>query len=166
MREDLAHDQRREPEARLVEHQQARRRHQRAAQREHLALAAGQRAGQLRAALGQARKARVDRVAASASARRAAALREGAEQQVVRTASSPNSSRFSGHQAQAALDARLDVEALRGRRRRSARRRATAAGPSPRASSVVLPAPFGPITVTIWPGCMRATTPRTASTLP
>ena len=34
------------------------------------------------------------------------------------------------------------------------------------ASSVVLPAPFGPMTVTIWPGCMRSPTPRTASTLP
>ena len=41
--EDLAHDHRREPERRLVEHQQARSRHQRAREREHLLLAARQR---------------------------------------------------------------------------------------------------------------------------
>ena len=48
--EDLAHDQRREPEARLVEHQQPRLRHQRAAERQHLPLAARQRAAQAAAA--------------------------------------------------------------------------------------------------------------------
>jgi hypothetical protein len=42
------------------------------------------------------------------------------------------------------------------------------AGKSPMsaASSVVLPAPFGPITVTIWPASSRNDTPATASTLP
>ena len=49
--EDLAHDERREPEARLVEQQQAGLCHQRAAKRQHLLLAAGQRAGQLATAL-------------------------------------------------------------------------------------------------------------------
>jgi hypothetical protein len=33
-------------------------------------------------------------------------------------------------------------------------------------SSVVLPAPLAPITVTILPGCMLSETPRTASTFP
>ena len=45
--EDLAHDQRREPERRLVEHEQPRPRHQRAREREHLLLAAGERARRL-----------------------------------------------------------------------------------------------------------------------
>ena len=51
--EDLADDHRREPERRLVEHQQARARHQRAAEGEHLLLAAGERPGRLPLALGE-----------------------------------------------------------------------------------------------------------------
>jgi hypothetical protein len=38
--------------------------------------------------------------------------------------------------------------------------------PAAAASNVVLPAPFGPMTVTIWPASMARLTPRTASTLP
>ena len=48
------------PMRRLVEQQQLRPAHQRAADGQHLLLAAGQRAGQLRAALLQARKQVVD----------------------------------------------------------------------------------------------------------
>ena len=71
-REDLLHDQRRQAEARLVEHQQARRRHQRAAQREHLALAARQRVGALRCAARRgAGSARRRRRAGAAARRRA-----------------------------------------------------------------------------------------------
>ena len=33
-------------------------------------------------------------------------------------------------------------------------------------SSVVLPAPLGPMTEMIWPGCSVSDTPRTASTWP
>ena len=47
---------RRQPQRRLVEHQQARPGHQRPADRQHLLLAAGQRAGDLAAALGEARE--------------------------------------------------------------------------------------------------------------
>ncbi len=54
--EDLLHHQRREPHRRLVEQQQLRLRHQRARHREHLLLAAGQRAGGLPAALLEAGK--------------------------------------------------------------------------------------------------------------
>src|SRR5262245_20587256 len=50
--EDLAYDQRGEAEARLVEQQEPWLRHQRAAERQHLALAARQRAGELLAAFG------------------------------------------------------------------------------------------------------------------
>src|SRR5579883_2583614 len=49
--ENLANDQRRETEARLVEQQQHRLAHQRAAEREHLPLAARERAGALPSAL-------------------------------------------------------------------------------------------------------------------
>ena len=50
--EDLAHDQRREPERRLVEHQQLRPPHQSTGEREHLLLAARERARPLLATLG------------------------------------------------------------------------------------------------------------------
>ena len=63
---DVAHDQRRQPEARLVEHQQARRGHQRPAQRQHLPLAARERVGTLRAAFGQARESARTPTAAAA----------------------------------------------------------------------------------------------------
>src|SRR5207249_6991004 len=55
-RPDLADDQRGQTERRLVEHQQGRARHQRAADREHLLLAAAERAGELAPALAQARE--------------------------------------------------------------------------------------------------------------
>ncbi len=58
--EDLLHHERREPERRLVEEKQARSQHQRAADREHLLLAAGQRAGLLLLPFLQARKVAVD----------------------------------------------------------------------------------------------------------
>ena len=54
----VLHDGRRQAERRLVEHHQLRRAHQAAADREHLLLAAGERAGRLPAALGQHRKQR------------------------------------------------------------------------------------------------------------
>ena len=56
--EDLPHDQRREAERRLVEQQQPRPRHQRAGDRQHLLLAARQRAAALVQALLQAREQR------------------------------------------------------------------------------------------------------------
>ena len=58
--EDLAHDQRRETQRRLVEQQQLRLAHQRPSHRQHLPLAAGQRARELVAPLGQARETLVD----------------------------------------------------------------------------------------------------------
>ena len=53
---------RREAEAWLVEHQQARLAHQRAAEGQHLPLAAGQRAGALTAPLGKPREQRIDAI--------------------------------------------------------------------------------------------------------
>src|SRR5207237_390766 len=54
--EDLLHQQRREPERRLVEEDQPRSRHQRAADRQHLLLAAGEVTGDLPAPLAQPRE--------------------------------------------------------------------------------------------------------------
>src|SRR6266542_714659 len=54
--EDFAHEQRREAERRLVEEDELRARHERAADREHLLLAAGEVAGEPLAALSQARE--------------------------------------------------------------------------------------------------------------
>ena len=58
--EDLLDQNGREAHGGLVEHQQLRAAHKRSAHREHLLLAAGERSGDLPAALFQARKARVD----------------------------------------------------------------------------------------------------------
>ena len=55
-REHLVHDRRGEPERGLVQQQQPRARHQRAADRHHLLLAAGERARGLAAPLGEDRE--------------------------------------------------------------------------------------------------------------
>ena len=112
--------------------------------------------GALRAPLGQPRKARVDRVRCGCfSAARPQPLRIGAELQVVEHAELAEQLALLRHQAQAALDARLDVETVRASSpsKRSVPR--LGSRPIAAASSVVLPAPFGPITETIWPGSER-----------
>jgi hypothetical protein len=75
-------DRRREAEARLVEQQQLGLAHQRAADRQHLALAARHGAGALQPPLGEPREHRVDPLE---QARDAGAIgqRRGAQQQVV-----------------------------------------------------------------------------------
>jgi hypothetical protein len=98
-------------------------------------------------------------------ARAVAAPRIGAEQKIVGDGHIAEQLAAFGHQAKAALDALLDIDApqidaiIDHRPRERSR-------PAAAASSVVLPAPFGPMTVTIWPGCIASATPRTASTLP
>src|SRR5665647_3555499 len=79
--EHALHDGGRETQRRLVEHHQIRRAHQAASDSEHLLLAAGQRAGELMAALGQGRKQRVD-VIEVALARGARARQHGAHGQI------------------------------------------------------------------------------------
>ena len=130
--EDLAHDQRREAERRLVEHQQPRPRHQRAAEREHLALAAGQRARELaRAARAGAESARRPRRASHRiAARRRRGVAERAEREVVRDAHRREQLAPLGHEHQAARDALLDRRAARPARPTIAdRRRATGSSP-------------------------------------
>ena len=60
--EDFTHDQGRQPQTGLVEHEQARARHQRAAHGQHLALAPRHGASELQAPLLEARKQVIDRV--------------------------------------------------------------------------------------------------------
>ena len=78
--EDLAHDQRRKPERRLVEQEHARLRHHRATERQHLLLTAGERSGLLLAALEEARE---ELEHAGEVALRDTALHPRAEAQVV-----------------------------------------------------------------------------------
>src|SRR4051794_31609607 len=78
--EDLAHDERREPERGLVEEEKPRLRHHRASEREHLLLAAGERPCLLLAAVVEAWE---EFEYARQVARRLAALRPGAEAQVL-----------------------------------------------------------------------------------
>ena len=80
----LDHD-RRQTQRRLVQHQQARPAHQRAADRHHLLLAAGQRAGKLALPFRQPRKQRMDAPQVGGDAG-AVAARIGAHRQVLRHA--------------------------------------------------------------------------------
>ena len=94
-----------------------RRRHCRAAERQHLPLAAGERLRLLPPALGEARKTVIDFLQALIGA--VAAARIGAEQQIVGDRHVAEQFARLRHQAEAALDALLDVEPVdsRGRHR-------------------------------------------------
>src|SRR5258705_8900967 len=80
--QDRVHDARHDAEARLVEHQEARPRHERARDRQHLALAAGERARALVDALAQHREEAEDPLEHLLAALRVA-VAEGAEAQVL-----------------------------------------------------------------------------------
>ncbi len=107
--EDLPGDQWRQAQARFVEHQQLGLGHQRAAHCEHLPFAAGERGGQLPAALVQAREQAIDLVQGSAPVTVALAhALEGAKLQVVFHAHAVEQFALLRHQAQAAADQHLD----------------------------------------------------------
>ena len=80
--EHFPHDRRREAEGRLVEQQQPRLRHQRTADREHLLLAAGERAGRLLELLAQHRE-EVEHLLQRLRAARLRGAAEAAELQVL-----------------------------------------------------------------------------------
>ena len=80
---ELLDDARRQAQRGLVEQQHARAGHQRAADREHLLLAAGEQAGGLAGALGENREQLVD-PAAGALARRLVACRQASGAEVLR----------------------------------------------------------------------------------
>ena len=99
------------PEARLVEQQQPRLRHQRAAERQHLAFAAGQRLRLLLAALGEARETMIDLLQALFHVGPVAAPAIGAEHQIVDDRHVAEQFASLGHQAEAAFDPLLDIQA-------------------------------------------------------
>jgi len=110
--EDLAHDPRGQPETGLVQHQQPRLGHERAAERKHLPLAPGQRRRKLGVALLEARETRVHRLHICIQAALAApdAL-ERAQAQIVLDAEFAEQLAPLRHQAQPHGDARLHARA-------------------------------------------------------
>ena len=145
--EDLLHDHRREPGRGLVEQQQPGLRHQRAADRAHLLLAARHGAGELAAALLQAREQVVDEVEALGGISRRAGGMKAPMRRLSSTVMRGNRRRFSGTCAMPSSTMRCAGVAQRGRCPPCAIvPRVGRIRPEITRISVVLPAPFGPIT--------------------
>ena len=136
--------------------QKPRLRHQRTAKRQHLPFAAGQRLRLLPTALGEAGKARINLLQALFHLGPIAAPGIRAEQADCRQPSNRRTARgFSGtrqkpRSTRSSTSRRAEIDAID----RSLGPGSAAVRSPPRAS-VVLPAPFGPITVTIWPALHR-----------
>ena len=153
---DLGADQRRQALGRLVEDQQPRIGHQRAADRQHLLLAAGELIAHAAAALGQ--RAETARRPAPASSRRRAAT--AVASRFSRTDEIRENLPAFRHQPDAALRDAVRRRA-RGSPRPSKRIAPARAGVSPmiERTVVVLPMPLRPISVTISPGAIASDTP-------
>jgi len=140
--EHLLHDERRQAGRRLVHQQELRPRHQRAADRAHLLLAAGERAGKLLAPVLEAGKQLVDALELDGKPR--PRLRdEGTDAQLSSTVSRANSRRFSGTWA-------MPCSTMRCAGRPPTERPSSVIAPPVSGTSpemtrinVVLPAPFG-----------------------
>ena len=158
---DLAHDQRRQAERRLVEQQQLRRRHQGAGDRQHLLLAARELAGLLAEALLQDREQRQHALEIGRR-RLPVAPRRGAERDVLRHAERAEDAPPLGHQRQALGDQPLGRLAADRPNPKPDRPPARRTRPAMLRSRVDLPAPLGPITATISPGATSIETPRSA----
>src|SRR5439155_8815108 len=163
--EDLAHQERREAERRLVEQQQPRPRHEGARDREHLLLAAREGARALAAALAQARE-EAERLLAILGDAGAVPAAVGAELEVVvhrevREHQAP----FGACETPSATISwgGMRVISLPSKRMRPAR---AGINPESARSSVVFPAPLAPIRVTISPASARIVTPFSACTAP
>ena len=160
--EHLLHHERREPGRRLVHQQHLRLRHQRAADRAHLLLAARHGAGRLRAAVLQPRKEAVDLVELLGEAR-ARRRDEGADAQILLDRQPRKQPAVLRHMGDAVLD---DVDAPAGRRSPALRASSLpwliGSMPEMTRISVVLPAPFGPMTPTASPRAISSDTPNSA----
>ena len=145
--ENRLHQQRRDAERRLVEHQALRLAHQRAADREHLLLAAGERAGGLLLALLQARENAEDVVEIL---RRCLRCRSAGRRPcgdfpcTVRLAKTMRPSGTCARPRATILCGGTFGDVLR-RRKVIAAGRALSRGRRWRAASSILPAPFAPI---------------------
>ena len=165
--EDRARDQRRKPERRLVEQHQPRPRHQGARDDQHLLLTARQRAGDLIDALGKNRKAIEHPVADRVRCPAIPAARKAPRRRFSRTVSSRKRATafrnigdaeardLVGLAADRAAPSKFDVAAADGR-----------PAPSCAFSSVLLPAPLAPTSVTTSPSSTVSETRSSATTLP
>ena len=163
--ENLPRDQRREPERRLVEQQQPRPAHQRARDRQHLLLAAGQRAAALVQALLQPRKQREDPREIGVEMRRLATSR--------RPSAGFRARSCAGRCGGPPATARSSAARSRGSAARVMSRPANMMVPSRARGlpqiviiSVDLPAPLAPISATISPSPTSTSTPLSAAMLP
>ena len=164
--EHLLHDHRRQAGGRLVEQQQPRLRHQRAADRAHLLLAARHGAGELAAALAQAGEQVVDEIEALAELRPRGGD-EGAHAQVVLHRHAREQAAVLRHVRDAEFDDAVRRRGERGRRLPSCMLpRIGRIRPEITRISVVLPAPFGPITATASPAFTSSETSNSAWKLP
>ena len=127
-------------------------RHQRAAQRQHLPLAAGQRAGELVAPLRETRKAPIDVVERRASPPRVRTGVAGTRRaRDCPRRSCPRTARAAREPAPVLARRAARPTAGRPAHRDTGSCRAKDCSPMIAPSDVVLPAPFGPITVTMRP---------------
>ena len=164
--EDLLHHHRREAEARLVQHEEARPRHEPAADRAHLLLAAGQRARELARALGEPREERehaLERLAAPrarVARRRRPARGSRARSWWERAGGPPGTWAMPRATTRAGESPSIRAPSSAIVPRRS--------GTSPEIarSVVVLPAPLPPMSATISPAPTSSDTSRTATRSP
>ena len=159
VRKIVLHDERREAERGLVEEQQLRPRHQRAGERQHLLLAAGQRAGLLVHALAQDREEVVDALAVLGDAGAVAHARRRRAAGSPPRSGEPKTRRPSG---QWATPSRTMRDGGSRSMRSPAKRIAPARGrisPEMVRSVVLLPAPLAPSSATTSPGATARLTP-------
>ena len=163
---DFVADQRRQAFGRLVEDEQPRIGHQRAADRQHLLLAAGQ---QVRHAAGARWRAAETARRSSSSvhgSRRAAAVSRGGDQIFARGEIGKHLPAFR-HQADAELGDAVGRQSRGFPRRRSGSSRAPPrVSPMIERTVVVLPMPLRPISDTISPGAMANEMPNSTRLKP
>ena len=158
--EDRVDERRREPGRGLVEQQYLRVRHQRSRHRDHLPFAAAHRAGGLRSALAETRKELVH--AGDALAGRRAV--EGAHLEVLLDGEGGKHVVELRHVAEPLARDRVRLRSGEVVARNRTRPWRGFSRPKIVLISVDLPAPFGPITVTISPSATRIETPLRMST--
>ena len=158
----LLHDLRSKTEKRLVHHQQTRQRHQPAAERQHLLLAAGERARELALRSQRRGKERIDPLQGF-GARRFCGRMPGTEHagSAVRSGA--------GRRGAAPARGRCRARRVRGSAARPGSRRRSAMSPGLGADSspvmvlttVLLPEPLGPSSATLSPAATVSETPHT-----
>src|SRR6516164_1801377 len=155
---DLAHHDRRETETDLVAEQKFRVGHQRAADRDHLLLAARERGARDMAALGQRREQLVD----PRQAPRPRPTKLAADDEVLLDRERGEQPPPSGTSAMPRATTAWAGSSPIGSPSKTTASRRDAITPAMHLSSVDLPAPLAPMTATTSPGCARSDTPNSA----